>query len=54
MGSGAVKQVCRPEGGEEKRESWDSKLILLAAIGYVVDLGNVWCFPSLAQRFVLG
>jgi len=35
--------VFRPEGGEEKRELWDSKLILLlAAIGYVVGFGNVW------------
>jgi len=31
------------EGSEEKRELWDSKLILLlAAIGYVVGIGNVW------------
>jgi SNF family Na+-dependent transporter len=39
--------VFRPEGGEEKRESWDSKLILLlAAVGYAVGFGNVWCFRT--------
>ena len=36
--------MFRPEGGEEKRELWDSKLMLLAAVGYVVGFGNVWCF----------
>jgi hypothetical protein len=36
LGSGEGKQEFRSEGGEEERESWDSKLIeLLAAIGYV-------------------
>jgi hypothetical protein len=44
MSSGEVKQVFRPEGGKEKIESPDSKLILLAAIGYVVGLRNNWCF----------
>jgi len=34
--------VFRTEGGEEKREMCDSKLILLAAFGYVVGLGNFW------------
>jgi hypothetical protein len=35
----------KPEGGEVITELWDSKLILLlASIGYVVGLGNVWCF----------
>ena len=38
--------MFRPEGGEEKRESWDSKLTFLAGIGYVVGLGNVWCFST--------
>ena len=34
-----------PEDGEEKRKLWDSKLLLLlAAVGYVVGLGNIWCF----------
>ena len=46
LGSGEGKQEFRPEGGEEKRELWDSKLILLlaAAVGYVDGFGNVWCF----------
>ena len=44
---GEDDQVFRTEGGEEKREMWDSKLIvLLAAVGYVVGLGNVWCFRT--------
>jgi hypothetical protein len=34
LGSGEGKQLFRPEGGEEGRKSWDSKLtFLLAAIG---------------------
>ena len=42
--SGERKQVFQPDGGEEKRQSWNRKLTLfLAAICYVVGLGNVWC-----------
>ena len=39
--------MFRPEGGEGKRESWDSKLtFLLAAISYTVGSGNVWYFST--------
>ena len=39
--------MFRPEGGEGKRELFDRKLIcLLAAVGYVVGLGNDWCFST--------
>jgi len=35
--------VFWPESGEEKREMCDSKLmLLLAAVGYVVGVGNFW------------
>ena len=47
LSSGEGKQLFRPEGSEEKRELCDSKLtFLLAAIGYVAGLGNVWCFNT--------
>jgi solute carrier family 6 amino acid/orphan transporter-like 15/16/17/18/20 len=55
LGFGEGKQVFRPEGGEEERERWDSKLIfLLATISFVVGLGNIWCFQYLAQNNVGG
>jgi hypothetical protein len=51
LSSGESKQVFRPEGGEETRELWDSKLILLfAATGYAVVLGSVWCFGTWSRR----
>jgi len=42
LSSGEGKQVLRPEGVDEERESWDSKLtFLLAANGYAVGLRNI-------------
>ena len=47
MSSGEGQQVFRPESGKEERELWDSKLTCwLAAVGYVVGFGNVWCFST--------
>jgi len=54
LGSGEGKQDFRPEGREEERELWDSKLILLlAAIGYAIVVGNVWCFCTWTGRLFL-
>ena len=51
LGSIEGKQDFRSEGGEENRELFDSQLILLlAAIGYVVGLGNIWCFRTWPER----
>ena len=50
MASGEGKQVFRPEGAEEERESCDSKLtFLLDANGYAVGLGIVWFFRALPR-----
>jgi SNF family Na+-dependent transporter len=36
---------------ENKKENCDSKLILLlVVIGYVVGLGNIWCFCTWYRR----
>jgi len=44
--------VFRPEGGEEKRELCDSKLmLLLAAVVCVVGLGNTWCFCTWSEEW---
>jgi hypothetical protein len=49
--SGEGKQEFRPESSEEERESPDSKLIfLIPAFGYVVGLGNLWCFRTGQRR----
>jgi hypothetical protein len=46
LGSGEGKQVFRPEGGEEERETCDSTLtFLLTTIICAVGLGNVWHLP---------
>ena len=43
--------MFRAEGGQENRELWESKLVmLLAATGYVAGLGNVWCFCTGHRR----
>uniref|UniRef100_A0A0N4Z1W1 Transporter n=1 Tax=Parastrongyloides trichosuri TaxID=131310 RepID=A0A0N4Z1W1_PARTI len=34
------------------REQWDNKMeFLLAVIGYAVDLGNIWRFPSICYKY---
>ena len=52
--SGEDKQMFRSkdgEGGEEERETWDSKLtFLLTTVGCVVGLSNVWLFQYLSQN----
>jgi solute carrier family 6 amino acid/orphan transporter-like 15/16/17/18/20 len=43
--------VFRPEGGEDEKESWDSKLtFLLATAGYAVGIGNVLFFSFFAHK----
>jgi len=55
LGSGEGKQVFMPEGVEEERESWDSKLtFLLAVIGCAVGLRNIWPFHYIDQKNVDG
>ena len=45
--------MCRPEGGEDARETWYSKLtVLLATIGYAVNFENIWRFPYIDQKNV--
>jgi hypothetical protein len=42
LDSGVGEQVFRPEGGEDGRKSWESKLtFLLATFRYDVGLRNV-------------
>ena len=54
MASGEGKQVFRPEGVEEERESCGSKLtFLLDANGYAVGLGNVWVLLYCARRVLV-
>ncbi|VDN44493.1 unnamed protein product, partial [Gongylonema pulchrum] len=34
------------------RDKWASKVeFLLAVIGYAVDLGNIWRFPTICYRY---
>jgi solute carrier family 6 amino acid/orphan transporter-like 15/16/17/18/20 len=55
LSSGEGKQVLKPEGIEEERESWDSKLtFLLATTGYAVGLRNIWSFQYIDQKNVGG
>jgi len=43
--------MFRPEGGEDGKESWDSKLnFLMATAGYVDGIGNVLFFSYFAHK----
>ena len=43
--------MFRPEGGEDERESWDSKLtFLLTTDGYAVGIANILYFSYFAHK----
>lgn len=49
--SSALSKIVARRRTSMVREKWASKIeFFLALIGYAVDLGNVWRFPSVCYR----
>src|SRR4051812_4530753 len=50
-GGGNISAAARRRRSSVVREKWSSKVeFLLAVIGYAVDLGNIWRFPSICYK----